>query len=139
MRQLTGTEAGTLSGLLSYGTYVLDFRLNGTLCAGIMRPECRLFKCMELTHLSQTPCSLRIFSSLQAQCRIVLLLQRIFSSFPFFCLLHLQCTFEGYGNTNNYITGKHSKYLIYLYLRHNQFNLLNLFITLSLVRRHIVL
>ena len=35
MRQLTGTEAGTLSGLLSYGTYVLDFGLNGTLCAGI--------------------------------------------------------------------------------------------------------
>ena len=32
-----------------YGTYVLDFRLNGTLCAGIMRPECRQFKCMELT------------------------------------------------------------------------------------------
>ena len=53
MRQLTGTEAGTLSGLLSYGTYVLDFRLNGTLCAGITRPECRRFKCMELTHLSR--------------------------------------------------------------------------------------
>ena len=53
MRQLTGTEAGTLSGLLSYGTYVLDFRLKGTLCAGITRPECRRFKCMELTHLSR--------------------------------------------------------------------------------------
>ena len=51
MRQLTGTEAGTLSGLLSYDTYVLDLRLNGTLCAGIMRPECLLLKCMELTHL----------------------------------------------------------------------------------------
>ena len=50
MRQLTGIEAGTLSGLLSYGTYVLDFRLNGTLCAGIMRPECRWSKRMELTH-----------------------------------------------------------------------------------------
>ena len=49
MRQLTGTEAGTLSGLLSYGTYVLDFRLIGTLCAGITRPECRRFKRMELT------------------------------------------------------------------------------------------
>ena len=46
MRQLTGTEAGTLSNLLSYGTYVLDFRLNGTLWAV---PECRQFKCMELT------------------------------------------------------------------------------------------
>ena len=52
MRQLTGTEAGTLSGLLFYGTYVLDFRLNGTLCAKITRPECRRFKCMERTHLS---------------------------------------------------------------------------------------
>ena len=49
MQQLTGTEAGTLSGLLSNGTYVLDFRLNGMLCAGITRPECRQFKCMELT------------------------------------------------------------------------------------------
>ena len=48
-------EAGTLSGLLSYGSYVLDFRLNGTLCAGITRPECPRFKCMELTHLSQDP------------------------------------------------------------------------------------
>ena len=53
MRQMTGTEAGTLSSLLSYGTYVLDFRLKGTLCAGITRPECRRFKCMELTHLSR--------------------------------------------------------------------------------------
>ena len=53
MRQLTGTEAGTLPGLLSNGNYVLEFRLNGTLCAGIMRPECRQFKCMELTHLSR--------------------------------------------------------------------------------------
>ena len=41
------------AGLLSYYTYVLDFRLNGTLCAGITRPECRRFKCMELTHLSR--------------------------------------------------------------------------------------
>ena len=53
MRQLTGTEAGTLSGLMSYGTYALDFRLNGTLCARITRPECCRFKCMELTHLSR--------------------------------------------------------------------------------------
>ena len=52
IQQLTGTKAGTLSGLLSYGTYVLDVRLNGTLCAGITRPECCRFKCMELTHLS---------------------------------------------------------------------------------------
>ena len=36
MRQLTRTEAGTLSGLLSYGTYVFDL-LNRTLCAGIMK------------------------------------------------------------------------------------------------------
>ena len=49
LQQLTGTEAGTLSSLLSYGTYVLDFRLNGTLIAGIKKPECRQFKCMELT------------------------------------------------------------------------------------------
>ena len=49
MRQLTGTEAVTLSGLLSYGTYVIDFRLKGALCAGITRPECRQFQCMELT------------------------------------------------------------------------------------------
>ena len=53
MRPLTGTEAGTLSGLLSYGTYVLEFRLNGTFCAGITRPECCQFTCMELTHLSR--------------------------------------------------------------------------------------
>ena len=53
MQQLTGTEAGTLSGLLSYGTYVLDFRLNGTSCAGSTRPECCGLKCMELTHLSR--------------------------------------------------------------------------------------
>ena len=31
MRQLTATEAGTLSGLLTYGTYLLDLRLKGTL------------------------------------------------------------------------------------------------------------
>ena len=48
---LTGTEAGTLSDLMSYGTYVLDFRLNGTLRAGITRPECCRFKRMELTQL----------------------------------------------------------------------------------------
>ena len=52
MRQSTCTEAGTLSGLLSYGTYGLDFSLNGTLYAGITRPECHWLKCMELTHLS---------------------------------------------------------------------------------------
>ena len=71
MRQMTGTEAGTLSGLLSYGTYVLDFRLNGTLCAGITRPECRRFKCMELTHLSQIPSYLPLTAKLTLEGLII--------------------------------------------------------------------
>ena len=32
-----------------YVTYVLDFRLNRTLCAGITRPERCQFKCIEVT------------------------------------------------------------------------------------------